>query len=409
MSDTVEVRSVDAEAVCEWAKDFHLYREDLQHDPFPALSRLRTHCPVAHSDVAGGFWVFSRYEDVHYILQHPDAFSNTQNIIPWAPNPLGPAIPANIDPPDHAKYRQILSSSFAPAAIDRIESEIRTSAVRLLEAIDTSGPVDFLEAFAVPYPCHIFCAMFGVDLNELPMLLDWKDRLLRDALSPEPGVRERTLASLSGEMSAYFQAVFEERRGQTDRLDLLSVVANARFGGERSLSMSEFINIARLLLTAGLDTVTAQLALATAWLAEHPAHQEQLRDDRTLAPGAAEEFMRHQSLVSTARLVTAEVEVGGQRLVPGDRVMILMGAADRDERQFPSPNEVDFRRAPNRHLGFGAGPHRCIGSHLARRELIVALEEIHRVLPVYALDADRPVVRRFGSLMGVDQLVLRFP
>src|SRR5262249_2128821 len=156
--------------------------------------------------------------------------------------------------------------------------------------------------------------------------------------------------------------------------------------GVRPLTLVEFVGIATLLWSAGLDTVTAQLALAIHHLAGNPTLRDQLTADLSLVPHAIEELMRFDSLVNDCRKATQDVGLGDQTIKAGDMVMVMYGAAGRDPEQFPDPYTIDFTRYPNPHFGFGGGIHRCLGSHLARAEMRVAVEEIHKRMPRYTLD-----------------------
>jgi cytochrome P450 len=392
---------------CTWAAAFHVHNPELQDDPYPRFEELRQHCPVARSEVAGGFYVFSRYDDVHHILQHPEVFSSTANTVPPVIDEIGPAIPTQIDPPEHTRYRQILAPAFTPNAVRRIEGSIRATAIRLLEPIAARGRCDFLAEFAVPFPCEIFVELMGLPTDDLPMFLAWKDEILRAGTSADREVMLRVMNGVRADLFAYLGAEYDRRSAAgIDEEDLIGALMRTGPDGEAPLDRDEFLRTSRLIFLAGLDTVTAQLGLAVDRLASDLRLRDELVRDPSLIPSAVEELIRYDSIVSMARKVVQPTEVGGQRLEPGDMVMVLLGSADRDEAHFDRPDEIDLHREANRHLGFGAGPHRCIGSHLARLELVVALEEIHRVLPTYRLDPDRPVRRHLGYVRGVDDLHL---
>jgi cytochrome P450 len=389
----------------DFARGFHLYNDELQDDPYPVIDRLRAQCPVARSDAMGGFWVVTRYQDCRFVLQDPGLFSSVQNIVPHTQaTALGPDIPTQIDPPDHGKYRQILNPLLSPRVVAALEPRMRALAAELIDAIVGAGRCDFLDGFAVPYPSLIFVPLMGLPESDLGMFLDWKDKILHTTDAAE---RAENFRTVNAELQAYFTAVYHERRGRPDPGDdLVGELVKARFGGERPLTLEEFVGMATLLWGAGLDTVTAQLALAIQHLAEHPELRDALVADPALIPGAIEELMRFDSLVNDCRKATADVELGGKTIKAGDMVMVMYGAAGRDPEQFPDPYRIDFRRYPNRHFGFGGGIHRCAGSHLARLELRVAMEEIHARMPRYALDPGRPVERHFGYVRGLDRLDL---
>src|SRR5205814_750486 len=163
--------------------------------------------------------------------------------------------------------------------------------------------------------------------------------------------------------------------------DILSRLMAARYDGERELNQFEILNTAALLLFASLDTTKSAFGNMIAYLARHPESRRQLTTDPSVIPAAVEEFLRYESPVTTGRTVTRDVKVRGVQMRKGDRVLVLFASAGRDEKQFDRADEIDFGRPSNRHLAFGSGPHRCLGAHLARIELSVALEEIHRRMP----------------------------
>src|SRR5262249_8149938 len=188
--------------------------------------------------------------------------------------------------------------------------------------------------------------------------------------------------------------------------DLIGNLVKARFDDARPLTLKEFVGIACLLWSAGLDTVTAQLSLAIHHLATHPDLRDQLAADPFLVPHAIGERMPVAGLVNDCRKPTTDLEFGGKAIKAGDMLMVMYGAAGRDPEQFPDPYRIDFSRHPNPHFGFGGGIHRCAGSHLARTEMRVAMEEIHRRMPRYTLDPTQPPKRHFGYVRGLDSLHL---
>ncbi len=392
--------------LCTWAQSYSPFMPELQEDPNPYFDRLRAECPVAHSDQLGGFWVLSRYEDVHFALQRHDLFSTTRGVGFSAETftRLGPDLPLQVDPPEHGKYRTILNPLLSPAVMAARESIIRDFAGRLLDPVVTRQRCDFLQDFAIPFPSEIFVDLMGLPKSELETFLAWKDEIIR-ADTPEK-VR-RAYGTVKLELEEYFTAIYEERRSSDDPGDdLMGGMLKARYDGERPLDLAEFVGTACLVWGAGLDTVTAQLSLAIEHLARHPDQRDMLVRDPGLIPAAIEELIRFFGLVNSCRVATQDVELGGAQIKAGDRVQVLFGAAGRDPEQFPEPYELDFTRQPNRHFGFGAGAHRCVGSHLARLELRVAMEEIHRRIPNYRLDPSMPVVHHFGMVRGIDSLHL---
>jgi cytochrome P450 len=402
MDETISVSGAD---VCEWARTFTTYDPELQEDPYPILQLLREQCPVAFSEALGGYWVVSRYEDAHFVLTHPDIFSARYNAVPKMEPPEGlpKAIPSQFDGAEHTAYRQPMLAAFSPAAMARHEELVRRTVVELLEPIAVARHCEFVEDVAVPFPSRVFCEIAGLPSSGLDSFLRWKNTVLRAT----PEERPAAYATVFKELLAYFREVHAERSARDDPGDdFIGVLLSARVDG-RPLTLPEFLSAMRLLFLAGLDTVTNQLSLAVHHLATHAHDRDELTIHPELIPGAVEELMRYDSIVNMARVVTREVTVRGVTCQPGDSVLVLTGSAGRDDEQFPGADRVELRREPNRHLGFGMGPHRCLGSHLARMEMRIALEEVHRRMPTYELDRERETRRYFGLVRGVETLPLR--
>ena len=304
-----------------------------------------------------------------------------------------PRIPLMLDPPDHAAYRRLILPLFAPKRADELEPVARQLAVRLLDSIKARAECEFLADFAVPYSFYFTVAWLGVPENEFEFLR-------------QLGIGLETNDEGVDKFNAYFDALVEERMrtgGIGD--DALSFLVDLQKDG-RPLAKSEILRYLVLLFEAGLQTTSSSLGNMMLFLAEHPQHRGILVTDSQWIPSAVEELMRYESITSLTRTVVKKVVLGGQNLLPGDHVWLPTGSAGRDGLEFEHPDEVLFDRSPNRHLNFGAGPHRCIGSHMARMQLRVALEEIHRLIPDYQLMDGQEVRRHVMFERGVDELWL---
>ncbi len=402
-----QVSDAERTATPEWARGYSPFDPSLQDDPHGFIDRLRSECPVAYSDALGGVWVLSRYEDVHFALRHHDLFTVTQGVAFSADDnftSLFPNIPLHFDPPEHGKYRSILNPLLSASTVGRLEPVIRRFANELLDPIVERGRCEFLEDFAIPFPSHVFVMLMGLPTADTDMFLGWKNALLE---SHGPDVVAENFETVRHELEDYFVAVYHERSAQADPGDdVIGGLLKARYDGQRPLTIGEFVSTVCLSWAAGLDTTTNQLSMAMHFLAAHPAHRAQLVEDPTIIPDAMEELIRYDSLVNDTRVATQDVVIGDRLITQGERVMLLYGAAGRDPEQFPNPDEVDFTRPSVRHFGFGAGAHRCVGSHLARLDLRLALEEIHRRMPEYSLDESQPVERHFGLVRGIANLHL---
>jgi cytochrome P450 len=390
----------------KWAKTFHVYQPELQDDPYEHFAQLRQHCPVARSDEAGGFWVISKFADVVHVLQNPDVFSSEQVIIPDLTDIYGIMIPEQIDPPNHAKYRKLLGARFSPATARSMEPFARSVAQEVAAGLAGRERIDFVSDFAVPFVCRIFCALMDLPIKDAPTFVKWKDAIFKHGYSMEPDSLA-ILEDVRKKVGEYFLSVIRARRHSGDLGDdpITSLLSGMVDG--IPLTDDEILNACQLLFTAGLDTTAAQLALNALYLADNPAQRDRLVSEPEIIPRAMEELLRYETQVSVGRKVKSDVTLGGVDIPAGDVVMVLLGSADRDEDQFPNADRVDFDRTPNLHISFGAGPHRCLGSHLARMQLVVATDEFHKVIPRYSRDERRPVQCHLGYMRGVDSLPLR--
>jgi cytochrome P450 len=296
-----------------------------------------------------------------------------------------PLIPLNIDPPDHAKYRRLLDPLFSPRRIDALEADITARMNRFIDGFIGRGCCDFTAELAELFPSSVFLAMMGLPWEELDTLVELRDGLLRPG-DPQMRPEERSAIqrATAQRVYAYFNAILDERTAQP-RDDILSMFAGLEAADEQ-LSREEVLAICFVLLTAGLDTVTDSLTCFFAFLAQHPGHQRRIVEDPGVIPDAVEELLRWETPVpSVVRWAREDATLGDQVVEAGHHVLVNLGAANLDSADFQDPLEVRFDRGSNRHLAFGGGVHRCLGSHLARRELRIALREWHRRIPEYSL------------------------
>ncbi len=372
--------------------------------PFGYLDGLREECPIAYSPVYEGFWVATRWEDQRAILQQPELFSSKIIGVPgakwYAGNEL---LPLSLDPPEHTRYRALINPAFSPRRIAALEQTIRDQSYQLIDAIldKGTGTTEFMTEYAEPLPSLIFTAMLGLPSSEYRQFVGWVDTMLHTRPT-EAGVKTRQQAG--EQINEYLTELIAERT-RTRRDDLISDLVDSEVDGER-LSPDEVRRVCFLLFSAGLDTVTTALGWAVRYFAEHPPVRAELVRNPELAPSAVEEILRLHSFVNHARTVTRDLEFGGVRMREGDRILLYSGAAGRDPRQFPNPLEFDFDRKPNRHTAFSLGPHRCVGSHLARLELTVSLNQWHERIPDYRIPDGADVPIHAGGVVGIERLPL---
>jgi len=373
-------------------------------DPHPVYHAVHERCPVVREGgIFGPSVTISRYDDVLWALKHPEVFSS-KNVVNIG-NDV-PLIPLSVDPPDHAKYRRLLDPQFSPKRMAELEPEARTLVNEIIDAFATRGECDFHEDFATPLPSTIFLALMGLPQDDLPQFLRWRDDTIRPQGDDEATVEQKRLAAGKA-IEDYFERKIEEKRSRPDDR-LLSTIVHGEVEG-RPLTHAELIGTTHLLLLGGLDTVTATLDCMIVYLAQHPERRRSVVSDGSLVGGAVEELLRHQTpVMMVPRIIAQDYEMGGVELKAGDGATLLIGAANCDRDAFEDASEVVFDRESNRHLAFGGGAHRCLGSHLARLELIVALEEFHRRIPDYELAPDTTISFSPG-IRQAENLNLRFP
>jgi cytochrome P450 len=321
---------------------------------------------------------------VEETLRNPEVFSSADLVDQGNIRPL---IPLAIDPPDHVRYRRLLDPLFAPRQIDRLEGDIAMRVHHFIDRFVDRGACNFTDEFAELFPASVFLGMMGLDWEELDTLVSLRDGILRPGTAAStPEERTRLQRETAQRVYAYFDAVLEER-ATAPCDDILSSLTTAEAGDVR-LTRDEMLDICFVLLTAGLDTVTDSLTCFWAFLAQHPDHQRQLVEHPEVIPNAVEELLRWETPVpAVIRWAREDRRVGHHPVAAGHLVMANLASANLDPDEYTDPLDVRFDRDVNRHLAFGGGIHRCLGSHLARRELRLALSEWHRRIPEYSLAA----------------------
>jgi cytochrome P450 len=381
-----------------------VFSQQCADDPHSVYQQVHERCPVAREDgIFGGFSVtVSRYTDVLWALKHPEVFSSDGVVQVGNEFPL---IPLSVDPPDHAKYRRLLDPQFSPKRMADLEPEARALVNEIIDEFIARGECDFHEEFATPLPSTIFLALMGLPHEDLPQFLRWRDDTIRPQGDDMETIERKRMAAGKA-IEDYFEAKIEEKRSHPDDR-LLSTIVHGEVEG-RPLTRAELLGTTHLLLLGGLDTVTATLDCMIVYLAQHAERREALLNDGSLVPGAVEELLRHQTpVMMVPRKVAQDFEMGGVQFKAGDGATLLIGAANADSDEFEDASAVRFDRETNRHLAFGGGAHRCLGSHLARLELTVALEEFHRRVNDYELAPDTEISFSPG-IRQAENLHLRF-
>jgi cytochrome P450 len=370
--------------------------------PHGALAVLQEKTPVAWSPLYGGHWIVTRYADVHAVIRDWETYSNTLNQVPVV-SPA-PSIPLQVDPPEHKLYRQILKPLFNPSRMRALEEAIRETTTSLIDGFAARGECDVVQELAHPLTMATFVSLMGWPLEDGERFTAWTEAILvgKPGAPPEEDMAFR--AEANEEVATYFAGVIADRRANGGE-DPTAQIVNADFQG-RSLTDDELQRMLWLLMLGGLHTVRGVLGLGLIHLDRAPTERQRLIDDPSLLGGAVEELLRIEAPVANGRVVTRDTELQGVTLREGDMVLVMLSSANRDPREFPAPDELRVDRTPNRHLSFSGGPHRCVGSHLARIELSVALAEILRRIPDYAV-AGEPELHH-SQVRGIDSLPIRF-
>lgn len=347
-------------------------------EPQAVYEALRASMPAVETieSPSGTFGIICHRADIEAALHDPQTFASTEAVDLGNVRPL---IPLSIDPPEHRRYRKILDPLFSPRAMAALESSVTELARSLLDNFEGKKDIDFAHEFSVPLPTMAFLALLGLPIEERDRFLAMKDGIIRPAHvlglplgSDEVRAHQRRTAD---SIYAYFERALDERTAEP-RDDILTKLLASE------LTRNEILDTCFLLLIAGLDTVTASLDCFFAHLARNPDTRRRIVSDPSVIPDAVEELLRYESpVMMVPRITTRETVFGGCPLPAGRLITLMLGSANTDGVE----DEVRFERPEQRHLAFGGGVHRCLGSHLARLELRVALKEWHRRYPDYSI------------------------
>jgi hypothetical protein len=370
-------------------------------DPFRALDRIRDQ-RVFFSTAYGGYWVLTQASDIRTAFQQPELFSSKEFSIPAGAFPRTMR-PLALDPPEHGRYRQPLAPLFAPGAVARLEADLREVCAELVAGFADAGRCDLVSELARPFPTTVFVSMLGLPLSESATFVRWNHDLVH--AYEEPEVRKNAGRSIV----EYLDALVAERSKEDadDRDDLLSRLRRATVDG-RPLDHDELVDYAFMLFVAGLDTVSSMLGFSFQCLATQPDTRARLVAQPELVKNAVEEFLRAFAIINTSRVVTRDVTFAGVSMRAGDHVLLSTALASRDPNEIDGPDTIRLDRDVNRHFAFGAGPHRCVGSHLARLELGIAIRELLVRVPNFHPAPGEPTSIHGGGSFGIDRLVVEW-
>ena len=362
------------------------YAYEIHEDPFPTYARLRAEAP-AYWNESLRLWALSRHADVLAAFKDSQRFSSRFGVSidagTFHENASATMSFLAMDPPRHDRLRALVSKGFTPRRIAEIEPRIRALAIEYLDSFADADRCDFIRDFAGKLPMDVISEMLGVPAADRAMLRGWAD----DMVHREEGVHSMPKAAIEGGLRSlhYFSEMLKAVR-KNPGTDLTSALVTAEVDGDR-LSEREIIGFLILMVVAGNETTTKLLGNALYWLWRNPEQRELLRRDTTLLPRWVEDTLRYDnSTQALARVMAADTVLHGEKLREGDKVVLLLGSGNRDERVFPNADRYDLMRDTSASLSFGQGVHFCLGASLARLEGRVALEEVWRRIPNYQID-----------------------
>jgi cytochrome P450 len=391
--------------VSDWASDFSHLEPEWSADPYPIQDDLRQRCPIAHTERFGGGWLPTRYEDVAAIAYDTERFSSRAIIMgnfrpPREIAPVGGSPPISSDPPFHHDARKLLLPAFTKAAVARQEPATRAFCHSLIDTFEGRDVVDAAYDYAQHIPMRVIADMLGFPAEDGPQFREFVENTLEGVnLPPEERIARMTM------LSDYLLAQVHDHI-DNPREDLTSYLLNAELYGHK-LEPWHVVGTMTLLLIAGIDTTWSAIGASLWHLAKTPEDLQRLVADPRLLPTAMEEFLRAYAPVTMARLVKEDMHWRGVDMKADDWILLSFPAANRDAAQFDRAGRVVIDREVNRHAAFGLGIHRCVGSHLARMELRVALEVWLARIPRFSLDNPSAVTWSAGQIRGPRALPLR--
>ncbi len=391
--------------VADWATDFSHLEPEWSADPYPIQDDLRQRCPIAHTGRFGGAWLPTRYEDVAAIAYDTERFSSRSIILsnfrpPREFAPVGGSPPISSDPPFHHDARRLLLPAFTKTAVGRQEPATRVFCHSLIDGFEGRDVVDAARDYAQHIPMRVIADMLGFPPEDGPQFGEFVENLLEGINLPPEERFDRV-----GRIFDYLLDQVNEHL-ENPREDLTTYLLSAELYG-RKLDPDHVVGTMALLLIAGIDTTWSAIGASLWHLAKTREDRERLVAEAGMLPAAMEEFLRAYAPVTMARLVKEDMRWHGVDMKADDWVLLSFPAANRDPAQFDRAGEVVIDREINRHAAFGLGIHRCVGSHLARMELRVALEVWLERIPAFTLEDPSAVTWAAGQIRGPRRLPLR--
>jgi cytochrome P450 len=384
--------------------EYDPYSYEIDQDPYPLYRRMRDQAP-AYYNPRLDFWAFTRFDDCYQAFLDWQSYSSAQGTVLelMGDQKFSGSLIIFMDPPKQTRYRNLVSKAFTPARMRALEPRIRAIATGYLDRLVGLPRFDVVREFTAKLPMDVISTLLGIPEADRDQVRTWSNDILhRDPGNPMPTAHG--FQSMQHLYRYFDEQMTERRRAPKD--DMMTVLLTAEVDGER-LDAQEIHGFCNLLATAGNETVTKLLASAFYWLDRFPDQRRILVDQRERIPNAVEELLRFDPPSQyQGRTLTRDVELHGEKLPKGARVMLVNGASGRDQRRFPDPDRLDVSREIDFHLGFGYGRHVCLGAFLARMESRVALEEFFLRWSEYGVPEDGIQRMHSSNVRGFSGLVL---
>jgi len=355
--------------------------------------------------IPGGTWMVTDPAGVQYIHRNPDLFSSV-GIMGAGELPIR-YVPSAVDPPEHKRFRRVLDPMLAPRVVNAMEDDLRVQVRDLVSAFAGRGSCDAVKELAVPYPTSVFLSVFGLPVEDRDRLIGWVETMIQKSPQLKPEFVEEYNAA-SWALYDYLLPFVEAKRADPGD-DMLSRIIAVE--GDDAVSVEEVLGICILFCLAGLDTVTGAVGFMLFYLARNPELRRRVLADPALVNPMIEEVLRLEPPAPMfPRVTTRDVEVCGVAIPAGDRVMMCLAAVNRSADTYDDPDDIDLDQADRGHVTFGGGVHRCLGSHLARREMRLVFEELHRQIPDYEIaEGFEPQINWPSGTLHLQSLPLVFP
>ena len=397
--------------VSDWATDFDVFSPEYTENPAPIWKELHARCPVAHTERGGGLWMATKYEDARELCAMPEVMSNRQiSIVPLregtdllADYHTKTLPPVSADPPEHTPLRRLILPFFSPKAVEKYRAFTEQLCNDLIDGFIDRGQCDAAVDYAQQITPQVIGHLLGIDTTRSDEFTRYVIGFMEDGVK-DPELRAKSMHA----MQDYFVKLIKQRREtDNDSDDYVSQLMRAEIDGQ-PMSNKLLVNYCVLLLVAGIDTTWSTLGSALWHFATHPDDRRRLASESDLFPTAIEEILRYYAPVSVGRVAMDDVTLGGKTIERGERMMINFPAANRDSEAFEQADQFIIDRERNRHLAFGVGIHRCVGSNLARMEMDIALRVWFSRIPEFELaDADA-VTWAAGQIRGARNVPVRF-